>query len=81
MIMPVTAMTRDQFIPRFAAGIDADPGSLTDGTALAGLVGWDSVGHLATIVLVSEVTGKGVDVDALRACHTVGDIMTLAGIA
>jgi acyl carrier protein len=76
-----TSMTRDQFIQRFALGIDADPATLADATVLADLVGWDSVGHLASIVLLSEVTGRSVDVDAMRTCKTVGEVLALADLA
>ena len=80
--MPTTSpMTRHQFIERFATGIDADPATLSPETALAELVGWDSVGHLATIVLISEASGKNVDVDVLRACRSIGELLTLSGIA
>ena len=72
----MTANNSD-FVHRLAEALNEDQGSVQESTVLADLEGWDSVGQLAVIALVDEYFNKRVNVDALRKCHRVGDLLTL----
>ena len=63
---------------RLAEALDTDVAALSETTELAGLSGWDSLGHLAVIAVVDEVCGLTLSADRLRACRTFGDVLRLS---
>jgi acyl carrier protein len=72
------AASHNEFVRRLAEALGEDPGSLHETTALADLEGWDSVGQLAVIALVDECFDRRINVDALRKCQRVEDLLKLA---
>lgn len=71
------AANNDDFVRRLAEALNEDTAQLQEGTALADLEGWDSVGQLAVIALVDECFNQRINVDALRKCQHVGDLLQL----
>ncbi|MGF1456756.1 MAG: acyl carrier protein [Alphaproteobacteria bacterium] len=69
--------TLEKFVRDFEEILEADEGSLTPGTALEDLEGWDSVNKLAFMVYVDESYGVEVDPDAVVRCLTVEDLFVL----
>jgi acyl carrier protein len=71
------AATNSDFVHRLAEALNEDQASVQESTVLSDLEGWDSVGQLAVIALVDEHFNKRINVDALRKCQRVGDLLTL----
>jgi acyl carrier protein len=71
------AATNNDFVRRLAEALNEDTSQLEEGTVLADLEGWDSVGQLAVIALVDECFNQRINVDALRKCQQVGDLLQL----
>lgn len=72
------SISRQEFVSRFAETLEADAANVREDTALSSLEGWDSMGHISTIALFDELFGVVVNVDKLRRCETVRDVMALA---
>jgi acyl carrier protein len=66
-----------EFVHRLAEALNEEQSSVHESTVLSDLEGWDSVGQLAVIALVDEFFNKRINVDALRKCQRVGDLLTL----
>jgi acyl carrier protein len=73
---PMAASNND-FVRRLAEALNEDTAAVQEGTVLADLEGWDSVGQLAVIALVDECFNQRINVDALRKCQRVGDLLQL----
>ena len=73
------AVSRQEFIERLAVVLEEDPTDVNDQTNLADLEGWDSVGHLSVIACIDELFQRPVNVDQLRECETIGDIVQRFG--
>ena len=71
------AASHNEFVRRLADALNEDQGSIQDATVLADLEGWDSVGQLAVIALVDECFNRRINVDALRNCQRVADLLQL----
>ena len=69
--------TNTEFVHRLAEALNEDQASVQETTVLADLEGWDSVGQLAVIALVDECFNQRINVDALRKCQRVGDLLEL----
>ncbi len=67
----------NEFVRRLAEALNEDVASVHDTTVLAELEGWDSVGQLAIIALVDECFNQRLNVDALRKCQRVDDLLQL----
>ena len=72
-------VSRQEFIGRLAVVLEEDPSDVNEETQLAELEGWDSVGHLSVIACIDELFQKPVNVDQLRACEKIGDIVDKFG--
>lgn len=59
------------------ASIQAAPGSIGAGRALAELDGWDSMGMVSFVGEVFDRLGVEIGVDELESCRTVGDLVAL----
>lgn len=66
-----------EFVRRLAEALNEDEASVNEMTVLADLEGWDSVGQLAIIALVDECFNQRINVDALRKCERVSDLLQL----
>ena len=72
-------MTKIEFLEELAIILNEDVESVKLETELELLTGWDSVGLLGVIALMDGDLGATVDVDKLRECNTVQDLVDLAG--
>ena len=72
-------MTKPEFLEELAATLNEDVDDVTPETELESLTGWDSVGLLGVIALLDGDLGVTIDVDKLRECNTVQDLINLAG--
>ena len=71
------AASNTEFVRRLAEALNEDESSVHETTLLADLEGWDSVGQLAVIALVDECFNQRINVDALRKCQRVNDLLQL----
>ncbi len=71
-------MNKAAFLEEVALILEEDPSEVEEGTELITLAGWDSTGLLGLIAFLSGEVEVQVDVDNLRACKTIGDIVLLA---
>lgn len=71
-------MTKTEFIEELALTLNEDEDSLSPDTELESLDGWDSTGMLGVIALLDGELGVEVDVDRLRACNKVSDLVAVA---
>jgi len=69
--------SNSEFVQRLADALNEDQSSVLESTVLADLEGWDSVGQLSVIALVDECFNKRLNVDALRKCEKVSDLLQL----
>lgn len=66
-----------EFVRRLADALNEDAAAVQENTRLADLEGWDSVGQLSVIALVDECFNRRLNVDALRKCESVCDLLHL----
>jgi acyl carrier protein len=66
-----------EFVRRLAEALNENQASVQESTMLADLEGWDSVGQLSVIALVDEYFNRRINVDALRKCQRVSDLLQL----
>lgn len=71
-------MNRAEFLEEVALILEEDPGEVDENTELITVAGWDSTGLLGLIAFLSGEVEVDVDVDQIRACKTIGDIVSLA---
>jgi acyl carrier protein len=71
------AATNNEFVRRLAEALNEDEATVQETTVLADLEGWDSVGQLSVIALIDECFNQRINVDALRKCQRVGDLLQL----
>ena len=71
------ASSNAEFVRRLAEALNEDEASVQENTVLADLEGWDSVGQLSAIVLVDECFNQRVNVESLRKCQRVRDMLEL----
>jgi len=69
--------SNSDFVRRLANALNEDEESVCETTVLADLAGWDSIGQLAVIALVDECFNLRINVDALRKCRRVEDLLQL----
>ena len=72
-------MTKPEFLEELSAILNEDIDDVTPEAELESLTGWDSVGLLGVIAMLDGDLGVAIDVDKLRECSTVQDLITLAG--
>ncbi|MCY2930927.1 MAG: acyl carrier protein [Planctomycetota bacterium] len=68
-------MTKQEFVEELATILNEDAAKLTPGAEL----GWDSTGLLGVISLLDGELEMQLDVDRLRECKTVQDLLTMVG--
>jgi acyl carrier protein len=73
-------MTKQDLITEVEDILQVDEGSLNETTALAGLEDWDSLAFISIIALFDKKLNKKVQLDELKQCQSVGDIIALSGI-
>lgn len=71
------SVSKQEFLKALATALNEDPRDVTEDAALADLAGWDSVGQLGVIACIDDLFGKTVNVDNLRSCETIGDILAM----
>jgi acyl carrier protein len=69
------SVSKQQFLEALATALNEDPKDVREDVSLADLAGWDSVGQLAVIATIDEMLGKSVNVDKLRSCEKIGDLV------
>jgi hypothetical protein len=74
--MEIKRMTKAEFIEELEMILNEDVNSVSESSVLAEIACYDSTGMLGVIALLDEIGAK-VDVDAIRSCKTVGDLMAL----
>jgi acyl carrier protein len=67
----------EQFISVFKNAVNMDDGDIVSDTELDGLEGWDSLGKFMLLSSIYSDYGVTIDVKALNAALTVGDIWRL----
>lgn len=70
-------VTKEQLIKELAGVLNEDSAILNENTPLESLAGWDSTGLLGVIALLDGDLGVSLDVDRLRQCKTVGNLVEL----
>ncbi len=71
------AVSKQDFVSRLAEALNEDAAAVEQNTVLADLEGWDSVGQLAAIALIDECYSLHVNVNELRKCVRVADLMDM----
>jgi acyl carrier protein len=71
-------MTRAEFIEEIELILNEDEGSLSPESVIADIQGWDSTGMLGVIALLDGELEISINVDSLRACKTLNDLITMA---
>ena len=71
------ASVLEQFISVFKNAVNMDDGDIVSDTELDGLEGWDSLGKFMLLSSIYSDYGVTIDVKALNAALTVGDIWRL----
>ena len=72
-------MTKTEFLEELATILNEEPESINPETEVDSLAGWDSTGLLGLIALLDGDLGVSIDVDKLRECKTIQDLIGLAG--
>ena len=72
-------MTKQELIQQLADVLNEDPSAVQLDTDLESLAGWDSAGLLGVIAMLDDELRVTIDVDRLRQCKTVADLVALAG--
>lgn len=70
-------MTKQEFTEEVALVLNEASGSLSPNTEIESLDGWDSAGLLGIIALLDDL-GIQINVDRLRQCKTIGDLIDVA---
>jgi acyl carrier protein len=73
-------MIKSEFLKNLEDLIEADPGSLTEGSVLAETPQWDSMAIMGFIAFADEEMGESPSPAAIRNCVTVADLIALVGI-
>ena len=68
-------MTKQEFIEELATILNTEPDEVQPSTELASLSGWDSTGLLGVIALLDAELGVEADVDRIRECKTVQNLV------
>ncbi|MBT3279185.1 MAG: acyl carrier protein [Phycisphaerales bacterium] len=72
-------MNQAEFLEELEVVLDEDAGTLAPATLIADIEGWDSTGLLSVIALLDGDLGVHVNIDTLRACKTLADLIALLG--
>ena len=71
-------MTKAEFLEELEIILNEDADSLTAETLIADIEGWDSTGLLGVIALLDGELEIQVNVDTLRSCTTLNDLIAIA---
>lgn len=71
------AVSKQEFVVRLAEALNEDAAAVELSTVLDDLEGWDSVGQLSAIALIDECFNRRVNVDELRKCVSVADLLVM----
>ncbi len=72
-------MTKAEFLEELEMILNEDANSLAPETVISQVQGWDSIGILGVIAFLDGELGVPVNVEAIRGCKTLCDIIALAG--
>ena len=72
-------MTKAEFLEELELVLNEDEGSISESTIIEEIPGWDSTGLLGVIALLDGDLGISANVEKLRACKTINDLMAIAG--
>ena len=67
----------EEFIKKFAEGIEEDPEKMDIETKLDSLLGWDSLGKVTFSAMVMSEYGISLSGDDLEKCKTINDLLDL----
>jgi acyl carrier protein len=70
-------MTKAEFIEELELVLNEEEGSISESTIIEDIPGWDSTGLLGVIALLDGELDVSANVDKLRECVTIGDLITL----
>jgi acyl carrier protein len=70
-------MTKAAFIGELELVLNEEEGALTEATNMEDLPGWDSTGLLGVIALLDGELEVSANVEKLRECVTIGDLVAL----
>lgn len=73
-------MTRHNLITEIEDILQVDEGTLDDQAKLCELEDWDSLAFISIIALFDKKLHQKAQIDELKKCQTIGDIVTLAGL-
>ena len=72
-------MKKSEFLELLASILNEDPQAVKPETELESLGGWDSTGLLGVMATFDSEFGVVADVDPIRNCKTVQDLMNIVG--
>lgn len=72
-------MKASEFLREIEKALEVGEGSFPEDGKLGNLEFWDSMAALTFITLADEKLGLNVSGDRIRACRTVGDLLSLLG--
>jgi acyl carrier protein len=70
-------MDKKELLAQLEEALRESPGSVKETDVLRDLAGWDSMGALSVIALIDQHYDVTLDIGALWACQTVGDLIEL----
>ena len=70
-------MTETDFIKELASALSEDASAMNGETALDSLVGWDSMGKVATLSLLDASFGVHLPPGTIQNCRYVRDLVAL----
>lgn len=73
-------MTQQEFISELEDILSLETGELTVESNLKEIEDWDSLAIISVIALMDKKIGKKVDVQSIKECVVVADLLDAAGI-
>lgn len=73
-------MTQQEFIAELEEILSLDAGELSPDSNLKEIEDWDSLAIISVIALIDKKIGKKIDVQSIKECVTVSDLLGAAGV-
>ena len=71
-------MTRQEMLAAIETALDTQPGTITEGTMLGSVEGWDSVGQLSVMATFDSSIGVVLPPQKIATCKTAAELLDLA---
>ena len=73
-------MTQQEFIAELEEILSLEEGELSPDTNLKEIEDWDSLAIISVIALIDKRIGKKIDVQSIKECISVSDLISAAGV-